>query len=89
MTSLQLAILRALSQHGPMSDAKLLGHTNSTAMTAVVLACFELQKQEYIDLPVGTRPVSYDWRLTEKGMQYVNGLGKTLQNAAACNANRR
>jgi DNA-binding MarR family transcriptional regulator len=73
MTPLQLLILATLYQLGPMRDVGLWQKTTEPALTSVTLACFALEAAGYIEVPRGFRPVSFEWRLTEKGRQYVAG----------------
>lgn len=71
MTPLKALILSQLSQRGPMRDVELWQHSNVTALKTVTLACISLEEEGYIEKPRSLRPVSFEWQLTEKGIEQV------------------
>jgi hypothetical protein len=68
--TLKILILSLLHTHGPMREVDLLLLTPERFLATVTLACIELQNEELIELPRGTRPISFSWQLTEKGRQW-------------------
>jgi hypothetical protein len=78
MTPLKAVILKALKQHGPLSDIDLFGrigdeHTGGLA-SMIVIACLELQQTGFIE------PCPSDlhtWQLSNKGLEFLSALRDT------------
>jgi hypothetical protein len=77
MTPLKALILKAIKQHGPLSDMDIfsrIGDEETTGFAAlVVVACLDLQQSGFIE------PCPSDlhtWQLSNKGLEFVAALRK-------------
>lgn len=71
MTPLKLRILKLLNERGPMRDVELWQHTTELTIKTVTVACIALEDDGYIEKPRGHRPVSFEFQLTPKGVEYI------------------
>jgi DNA-binding PadR family transcriptional regulator len=81
MTNLKLRILKLLAERGPMRDVELWQHTTELSIKDVTVACIALKDEGYIENPPGRRPVQFEYRLTEKGAEYIASSSAERTNA--------
>lgn len=71
MTPLKILILKLLAERGPMRDVELWQHSTEITIETVTRACLALAGDGYIEQQRGSRPVSFAYQLTEKGVEYI------------------